>query len=187
MTTPWSQLADRNDWITTYSGLPFFPLAPRECDVRIADIAHALSLLCRYTGHVVQFYSVAQHAVLVSQVGDPRFALRKLLHDGSEAYLNDLSRPVKHSPFLGGYRNIERPVQVVVYQAFGLSGDDAQADPEVKHCDDLVGRTERRDLVAMPDGWSPRGDVLPDRIVPVAPYLAEQQFLRRFAELGGRA
>src|SRR5579885_2784587 len=83
------------DWIQTYCGVAFYPLDPRPEEILIEDIAHALSMLCRFTGHVKRFYSVAQHCVYVSHRCDPKDALWGLLHDAAEAYLNDISRPVK--------------------------------------------------------------------------------------------
>ena len=59
-------MADSSAWIETYSGKRFYILDPRPQDVDIVDIAHALSLLTRFTGHTREFYSVAQHSVLVS-------------------------------------------------------------------------------------------------------------------------
>ncbi len=176
MLTPthtWADLSGRTDWITTYSGHPFFPLDPKPVDVRIADIAHALAHLCRFAGHTRRFYSVAQHSVIVSRCVAPELALWALLHDASEAYLCDITSPVKRSSSLSGYRDIERPVQAAICQAFNLPIDEP---PLVKAADRLVLHTEQRDLMSMPDGWS-QPNTLPFVIVPLDARSAEQQFI----------
>lgn len=64
----------------------------------IEDIAHALSLNCRFNGHIRHFYSVAQHSLMVANLmaslalGDP---LEGLLHDATEAYMSDVPAPLK--------------------------------------------------------------------------------------------
>lgn len=55
------------DWFQTYTGAKFYPFDPRAEDIHLADIAHHLSLQCRFNGATDKFYSVAQHCVLVSQ------------------------------------------------------------------------------------------------------------------------
>jgi hypothetical protein len=55
------------DWIKTFSGINFYPMDPRPEDIRIEDIAHALSNQCRFSGHVAVFHSVAQHSILVAK------------------------------------------------------------------------------------------------------------------------
>lgn len=82
-------------WIQTFTGRAFWPLRPRAEDVRIEDIAHALAMKCRFGGMTRQFYSVAQHSVLVSRIVPPADALWGLLHDAAEAYLPDVCRPIK--------------------------------------------------------------------------------------------
>lgn len=67
------------DWMQTASGRMFWPVDPRPEDVEINDIAHALSLTCRYCGHVREFYSVAQHSVLVSDAAPAENRLWPLL------------------------------------------------------------------------------------------------------------
>lgn len=176
----------RRDWVSTFSGQPFYPLDPLPADVRIEDIAHALSQLCRFAGHTRQFYSVAQHSVIVSEIcGSGPVALWGLLHDASEAYLSDIMRPVKHAHELSGYRQVEALVQAAICQRFAL--EVAQPDL-VSHVDQLVLRAEQRDLMNMPPGWYPKGDAHPTPISPMPAALAERQFLRRFkalsAELG---
>lgn len=93
----------QTDWIQTYTGRKFYPLEPDAADVNIEDIAHALAMKCRFNGHVKQFYSVAQHSVLMARHIKPTktkvstFYLKMwaLLHDAGEAYLADIPRPVK--------------------------------------------------------------------------------------------
>jgi hypothetical protein len=87
----------RGDWMQTFTGRAFYPLDPRPEDIDPVDIAHALSLICRYGGHSSRFYSVAEHCVLMSHAVAPEHALWALLHDATEAYLGDMIRPLKRS------------------------------------------------------------------------------------------
>lgn len=113
------------DWILTYTGQKFYPLDPRPEDVDIRDIAHALSMTCRFNGHVKEFYSVAQHSVYVATLmrlwnGDNETCLAALLHDASEAYLNDIVKPVKTSAEFEFYRKAESRLQAVIAERFNL-------------------------------------------------------------------
>ena len=92
--------------ILTYSGKVFDPVNPIAADIRIEDIAHALAHQCRFSGHTIEHYSVAEHSVRVSGLledrGYPyRVQMWGLLHDASEAYLIDLPAPVKNGTPLG--------------------------------------------------------------------------------------
>lgn len=169
-------------WMFTASGAPFFPLEPHPNDVRIEDIAHALSNLCRFAGHTREFYSVAQHCVLVSEIcgPEPSTALWGLLHDASEAYLCDIVRPLKHAPELAGYRDIERAVQAAVCVRFGLP---IEQPGIVKEVDLLVGRAEVRDLVRVPKGWHYTEAAHPTPIKALPPMTARRAFMKRFKEL----
>ena len=87
-------------FITTYTKKYFDPLNVDESLLDIKDIAHALSLICRGNGHVQYFYSVAQHSLACAKEAKTRgyskeVILGCLLHDGSEAYLSDVTRPIK--------------------------------------------------------------------------------------------
>lgn len=131
-------------WILTHSGKHFDLIDPQPDMIAVLDIAHALANCCRYAGHCRAYYSVAQHSVLTSEIVPAEFALEALLHDASEAYLGDVTRPLKH--LLPDYRAIEWKVESVIRAAFGLP--DAQSHP-VTVADRILLATERRDL--MPD------------------------------------
>ena len=141
--------AERGGWITTFTGGRFLPLHPIACDVDIRDIAHALAMKCRYSGHCRSFYSVAEHSVRVRsrlEVGgwDRRVQLAGLLHDAAEAYLVDMPRPVKYAPEMNGYRKLEDAVQATIYTRFGLP---TLEYPCVKEADEAVLELEMRHLM----------------------------------------
>lgn len=174
--------ADRvGDWIQTYTGGQFWPLDPREDEVRIEDIAHHLSMLCRYTGAVREFYSVAQHSVLVSWIVPERHARDGLCHDFSEAYLIDLPRPIKRSGELGRiYLEIEARVDKVIREKLGLG---VVSPVTVKTADVVtVGEAEIRDLMQKWDR-PPQGDPWHGRVRSWSPCKAERLLLARFREL----
>lgn len=171
-------------WLQTASGGRFWPLDPRPEEVSIDDIAHALSLLCRFGGHCAEFYSVAQHSVLVSLYVPREHALQALLHDAAEAYVVDVPRPLKLE--LAAYRAIEKGVQAAVYRHFGLPEEDP---PCIKAADDRVLAQEHRDVMCTsPLDWSRLADERPLLycILPWSPTEIRGRFLQRFDELGAR-
>ena len=108
-------------YITTYSKIHFTPLDPKIEEIKAEDIAHAQSLMTRANGHFLEFYSVAQHSIAcgkeaIARGYSPRLVLACLVHDGSEAYLSDITRPVKTQ--LPKYREIEKKLQDAVYRRF---------------------------------------------------------------------
>lgn len=165
----------KGDWMTTFSGSKFWPLDPQPEDVNIEDIAHALSLLCRFGGHCKEFYSVAEHSVRCWRVLP---ALGCLLHDATEAYIGDLIRPIK--PFVSQYKQIEQELATAIEAKFGIPAGYTSGD-EVKHVDSLLLSTEHRDLIV--DGLIWTADSippLPDKIAPWTCKEAEQRFLEAF-------
>ena len=104
--------------ITTYSGILMDPLNASPDQIDESDIAHALSLLCRANGHFPHFFSVAQHSLncmkeAAARGYSKRVQLGCLLHDASEAYLSDITRPIK--PHLTGYYEIEAKLQGQIF------------------------------------------------------------------------
>lgn len=128
-----------SDYITTYSGVHMVPVAPAAEDIHLVDIAHALSLLCRGNGHVKTFFSVGQHCIFCAREAEARgysarISLACLLHDASEAYLSDITRPFKQH--LKEYRVFEERLLAVIYEKYlgsGLSDEEAAI---VKQIDD---------------------------------------------------
>jgi len=164
------------DWMQTFTGVQFWPLDPKVDEIRLEDIAHSLSLQCRFAGHCTEFYSVAQHSVLVSQNVPPADALWGLLHDAAEAYLVDLPRPVKRYSTMGTlYRQIEERVMLVICAKFGLG----EMMPDSVHtADDVILMTEKRDLMPnCPAKWRETAAPLDACIIPWPPRVAEYKFL----------
>jgi hypothetical protein len=134
-------------WIETYCGIKFYFLNPTPEMVNIKDIAHSLSLQCRFSGHTNRFYSVAEHSVRVSRFlfstyGDYRLALQGLLHDASEAYLLDVPSPVKQH--LGGYKSMEDKLQEVILNKYHAGWP---MDARTKDADAILLKNEARYLL----------------------------------------
>lgn len=127
--------------IKTYTGIMFDPLHPDISLIRIEDIAHALSMLCRANGHFRSFYSVGQHSVNCAKEAAARgYSLRVqlgcLLHDGSEAYLSDVTRPVKQA--LPVYLEIEEPLQQTIWNKWLRTPLTDQEVRQIFEIDDIL-------------------------------------------------
>jgi hypothetical protein len=170
----------RGDWMQTYSGRRFYPLDPQAEDLYLGDIAHALSLLCRYGGHVDRFYSVAEHCVLMSEAVAPEHALAALLHDATEAYVVDVPRPLK--AVLLDYSPIEDRLWRVIAGRYGIS---ATLPVEVVEADSRILLTERTALMPRAERWSQDDEYepLPVQVTGWLPIDAEEAWLARYVEL----
>lgn len=138
--------------MNTFTGRIFDPLKMTKQDVCAADIAHALSLVCRGGGHIRYFFSVAQHSMncaneAAARDWSERIVRACLLHDASEAYIADIIRPVK--PYLTNYLDIEARIMEAVYDHFGLAD---LTEEEKKHCKQIDDEMMEHELHTMMPG-----------------------------------
>jgi len=168
--------------ILTINGSYFDFMNPEESTFSVEDIAHALSHVCRFAGHTKRFYSVAQHSVLVSLNVPEEYALEGLLHDAAEAFIGDISTPLKQ--LLPEYKIIEKRIEKAVFNRFGLHED---LPVEVKLADLIMLATEKRDLMVYVDdeAWPMLNNVVPmaKTINPLLPVEAAALFLERYEEI----
>jgi hypothetical protein len=182
-------------WIITASGRRFDLLCPSLEQVDLRVIAAATAKMCRWTGHILHFYSVASHCVAVADICRDEVKPYALLHDAAEGYLGDISTPLKHamrslSPAaLAAYDQITEPVDRAIHLACGLTWPVPMAiHAEVKHADLAMLATEYRDLI--PAG-SPEIDYLPppveQRLMPDADWrVAREVFIGAACNLHDR-
>lgn len=171
------------DWLQVFSGGAVWPLDPRADEIKIEDIAHALSLSCRFGGHSRFHYSIGQHSLLVAKHCDEADALWGLLHDAGEAFVSDVLRPIKRLPIMAPYRELENRVQAVICQKWGLP---IEMPASVARADLVVLATEARDVMGGQTGgdWDLPYDALPDEhIAPMRPERVEELFLSRFEKV----
>jgi hypothetical protein len=150
--------------------------------IHVEDVAHALAMTCRYAGHCRNFYSVAEHSLKVEIIGQVSCVIKKqllafLLHDAAEAYLGDVTSPLKS--LLPRYRELEKRWEAAVRERFGL--------PDNESLWKLVRLADARALVAEQYvlNWDPS---IPKQSLPIdcwAPAEAGRRFLHRFHVLGG--
>lgn len=186
--------AEPPDYFGTWSGGRAYVNSPGRSDIRLLDIATAGSRVCRYGGHALYFYSVAQHAVLVSYLVPRPFALCALFHDAAESFLGDIISPLKR--VLGeSYARLERAWEWEIAQRFGYAsqlrwvGGVRGMPSEVKAGDLRAFELECHDIL-LPvhrercgfTGVRPEGPY----IVPLTPERAAEAWLRRYWTLSAR-
>jgi hypothetical protein len=163
--------------IMLHSGAWFDFCAPASSRFNIEDIAHGLANICRYAGQCKRFYSVAEHSILVSETAKG-FEYEALLHDAAEAFLGDITRPLKQ--MLPDFKRIEAEIERAVLDRFGVPWP---LPPQVKQADLRVLAAEQKEI--MPegtDGWVRGQKVEPAPIVVrhLTPEQAKQEFLDRY-------
>lgn len=174
--------------IQTYTGLSFDLADPKLDMINIVDIAHHLANLCRFTGASRFHYSVGQHSVVVASLlldRKPELALEGLLHDAAEAYVGDVSSPLKaliksQTPV---FKAIEERIEKVIAERFGLQ---YPWPIEVHEVDQLTLAIERRDAMNPSSDvmWTGLTDAPSNITIPKnKPRLVEQAFLDLFQKL----
>jgi 8-oxo-dGTP pyrophosphatase MutT (NUDIX family) len=166
-----------NPWIQTFTGLSVHLLHPNVDEIRIADIAHSLAFQCRYTGHCLRYESVAEHSIIVSEMVPSEDERWGLMHDASEAYLQDMSRPLKHHTELGAiYGKLEEPWMLAIAAKFDLPWPIPQS---VKEADKTLLHLEIDEN--MRSGLNLNTRV--SSFYRLNPQEAEERFLKRYALL----
>ena len=167
-----------NCWIQTYSGVKFDLSEPKADMVSIKDIAHALSQICRFTGHSSIFYSVAEHCCLCYDVAPAGLKYEALLHDAPEAYYGDISTPLKKI-FDFNIQTFSQNIDRVVRDALHLVYD--FVPPKVKEIDGRMLATERIALLPKEPEWPNLDEPYP-KLVPICwdSKTAEEEFLVRY-------
>lgn len=171
-------------WITTFTGKHPSLDNPHTDDIDIRDIAHSLSMQCHWVGHCREFISLAEHSIHVShQFTDPEDALWGLLHDSPEAYLGDMSRPLKKLfPF---YQELELAWMETIAKALNLRPD---PPTDLKIHDNAVLHMEARVAMHPSTDWK---FAFGERVAPgvklygmgFKPAISEYRFLERFKAL----
>lgn len=139
------------DWIQTFSGRRVWPLDPRPDEIGFVDISYGLSKICRYGGHCLRFFSVAEHCALMAREAErlgasPQVRLQVLMHDSAEAYLGDIPRPIK--VHLVGYAEAEDRMLECIAKKYGF---DYPFDPMVKQLDEAILLREIECNLAKPE------------------------------------
>jgi hypothetical protein len=174
----------KGDWLQTYTGAAFYPLDPRQDEIRFDDIAAALSKLCRYGGHCIRFYSVAEHCVHMASVAPDRWKLQALMHDAAEAYLIDLPRPIKRN--IPAYSEIEIKLEKMIFERFGIEWPPSYAVAEL---DNRILTDERLQNMAPPPApWNQneQNEPLGVTLKFWTPAQAAYEFQTAFYRYGGR-
>lgn len=135
-------------WIQTYTGKRFDLIAPTVDQVVLADIVHALDRVQRFSGHTKAEWSVLKHSLFVAAIvtkgsPTPETILQALLHDAAEAYIGDISSPLKYllSPSI---QQIEERIWNTIALAFKIS---PVLHPDVIRADAIALVTEAKYLL----------------------------------------
>lgn len=170
-------------WIITYTGKRIYLEDPNPRLIDIEDIAHSLAMLCRFQGHCLDYYSVAQHSVFVSKIVPDMYARVGLLHDATEAYVGDMVGPLKRTIGVA-YKRLELVWWEAIAKKFKLP---VEMPEPVAHADVVALLTERRDLIIPHEySWTLKSTTLephPTIISPLMPWEARAQFAQRYNEL----
>lgn len=167
-------------WIITQSGRKVDVFNPTPESLDIQDIAHALSMICRFGGHIKEFYSVAQHSILVSYICNKKYALQGLMHDATEAFCGDVIRPIKRN--IQFFIDMENGLHNAINVKFKLHWNDL-IHRSIKRADNIALLTEAKYLVNQELYSKIKEKPLEHPIRGWSPIVAKNTFLTRFKEL----
>jgi hypothetical protein len=181
-----------SNWVLTYTGRKFNFNDLMNNDIQILDIAHALSMTCRYGGATKYFYSVAQHSVYLSEeilkdTHDQFLSFDALMHDAEEAYVGDMKTPLKS--MIPVFSEIALQVDKGIRQKFAHLNLASEMQEKTKEYDRRILLDERKALMIQSehkwdmesDGTEPLGIY----IEPWSPARAKMEFLEMFMFLTG--
>lgn len=174
-------------YIRTFTGRKLYWDRIEEHDFCIEDIAHALSMKCRWSGHTREFFSVAQHSVLVAALVPREHQLNALLHDASEAYMPDFPSPLKWFLRDMGFTvlsTIEKKVEAAVAKKFKLQYPRPAC---IKVADLQLLATEHRDLMPHGEETAAMQDFLPNKLLPWDQHWSEVRFISMFNNIKARS
>jgi len=181
---------ESKDWMLTITRRQVWPLALKIEDINIADIARPLGNQCRYNGHVDEFYSVAEHSVLISRAlerdgEDARVCLIGLHHDDCETWLGDMIKPLKNALEKQGVslKPYELAAEELISKKFGLPWPWPAV---IKEYDNKIVRDEKEQLKAGGPDWTAFGipSVGLNIVLPCwEPKRAAREYIHRHVEL----
>lgn len=173
------------------------PLNPDPADIRLEDIAHSLSMQCRFGGYTSRHYSVAEHSVYVARQvalrvlpepddrwswtrdkGARRIVRQAVLHDATEAYMLDIPLPIKRA--IPEYKALEEKLWATIARVFDV---DVEMHPFIKEADRRMCSTEKLLLLSKHQTEWEWGEFL--RLNP--PYVGDWDMIDRYPVLQGMA
>lgn len=172
------------NYIQTHTGMKVHLPDADPSEFRIGDIAHALSMMPRFAGHIDRFYSVAEHSINVAEIVPDEHKLQALLHDATEAYICDIPTPFKR--LLPGYKELEDDLWRAISTKFGVP---FELHALVKDADGIMLMTEKDALKKDSAPFAPEYEQFPRAKFKHRDWThedAEKEFKKKFYEYGGR-
>ena len=149
-----------DSWIQTFTGKHIDVFNPKVEDIDIIDIAHALAMKCRFNGHSNSFYSVAEHCVRMTIWPLPGDVRLRLMHDAAEAYIPDVSTPIKER------LNFHNIIEDNLFKIISLKFQLPLYNNDIRKADQIMLATEIRDLMNDPKDWGLQYQPYSSRIKP---------------------
>lgn len=157
----------------TFSGGRFWPLDPRPEDINIYDVAHSLAMSCRFNGHCIRFYSIAEHSCHIYDKTSKENKRWAILHDAPESFMGDMVNPLKK--FMPNFRTAEDRIMDLICERWGMP---KEMPEEVHRLDRAIVRDEIVNMKTHGD-WNIPPEGIGADIQCWSPERAEEEFLSR--------